>query len=108
MNAFAKVDPEGLACCIPIPLPSETGESSWGEGALSSGGNRKAPKCLAFPKGKQKLQVPAALEEMVAGSRSLHARRHRDCSAFEGCYSITLLHNDITCVFPLLIHFCWL
>lgn len=36
----------------------------------------KAPKCLAFPKGEQSLQVPAALEEMVAGSGSLHARRH--------------------------------
>lgn len=75
---------------------------------LPSGGNRKAPKCLAFPKGKQSLQVPAALEEKVAGSRSLHARRHWDCSAFERCYLITLLHNDITCVFPLLIHFCQL
>lgn len=32
--AFDKVDPEGLACCIPMSLPSETGESGWGEGAL--------------------------------------------------------------------------
>lgn len=68
----------------------------------------KAPELLVFPEGKQSPQVPAAVGAGMAGSRSLRARRHRDCSAFEGLYLITLLHNNITCVFPLLIHLCLL
>lgn len=90
--------------------PPERGNGAGERGLLSSGcsleGMGKDPQCLAFPEGNRSPRVPAAPEEATAGSRSLCASRRRGCSAFEGLYLITLLHNNITCVFPLLIHLC--
>lgn len=108
--AFAKADMEELSGTAEMTLPSGAREWGWREGTrllwLPSGVGRKVLECLVLPKGNQSPRVPAAPEEAAVGSRRQRARRHPDCSAFEGLYLISLLHNNITCVLPLLIHLC--
>lgn len=103
---------EGCRAPFQHLCPLERGNGAGERGLLVSGcspeGTGKGPQRLAFPKGNRSPQGPAAPEEATAGSRSLRASRRQDCSAFEGLYLITLLPNNITCVFPLLIHLCLL
>lgn len=91
-------------CLCPLKQGSKAGERgpclSW----LPSGGNIKVPNAWHFPRESRACRYLLLWRRRWLGAGA--CRRHWDCSAFEGCYLITLLHNDITCVFPLLIHLC--